>query len=268
MLIEKNSTSGPASAVLPPVSVAAPAILPTSSLYPTPAALSRRSSTSGFVRPASAKSSAREATRPTMKPLRLWSTSPAQSAQNPSRNAMFQFPKRRLTGREYSLSSVRPFVLTHRFLPPLSVPRVASSSAAIGKHLHSAFDFRSSAHRGGSDGNSMRDSGAILSSSTNYGQLSPMVSQPRLLTAVTPFWDAGTTPRHNCWPAFSRHHICAGALFSPSPSCPPFSIHAVPDSRSSYPYMYDYLRLPSLPWVIYVCADVIVSTPLYPHALH
>ena len=36
MLMEKNSTSGFASAVLRPVNVAAPAILPTSSLYPTP----------------------------------------------------------------------------------------------------------------------------------------------------------------------------------------------------------------------------------------
>ena len=33
----------------------------------------------------------------------------------------------------------------------------------------------------------------------------------------TSFRDPGTTPRHNCWSAFSRRQICAGTLFSSPP---------------------------------------------------
>jgi hypothetical protein len=75
----------------------------TSSLYLVPASHTRRSSRSGVVRPVSAKSCAQEATRPTTEPLRSWSTSQVQSAQNPSRSHMFQYTRRCVIGRQYSL---------------------------------------------------------------------------------------------------------------------------------------------------------------------
>ena len=168
MLIQRNSTSGLVSVVPRPVSVAAPAILLTSSHYPTPAALSRRSSGSMFVRPAFAKSFAREVTRPTTKPPRSWSRSRAQPAQNRNRSGMFQYTRRGLIGREYITFHPSVLcVLIHGF-PSFSVPRVASSSAATGKHWHLAFVSRSSAHKGGSDGNSMHDADTTLSSSTTH----------------------------------------------------------------------------------------------------
>jgi hypothetical protein len=83
---------------------------------------------------------------------------------------------RRLTGREYSLSSFRPLFTLTNALPPFSVPHVASSSAAIGKHSHSASVSRSSAHRGGSDGNSMHDPDTTQFVFNQYGQLSLIVS--------------------------------------------------------------------------------------------
>ena len=79
---------------------------------------------------------------------------------------MFQYTRRWLTGREYSLSSFRPLISLMDCLP-LLVQRVASSSAAIGKRSHLAFVSRSSAHRGGLDEKSMRDTDTTQSSSTN-----------------------------------------------------------------------------------------------------
>ena len=49
----------------------------------------------------------------------------------------------------------------------------------------------------------------------------------------TSFRDPGTTPRHNCWSAFSRHQICAGTLFSSPPLHHRFcSARALPHPRN------------------------------------
>jgi hypothetical protein len=217
MLIEKNSTNALASEAPLPASVAAPAILPTSSHYHTPAVLSRRSSRSVSARVASIRSSAQEVTLPTTRPPRSWSRSRARSPRNPSRSrsSMFRYAQKR----------------------PSGLPHVASSSAAIGKHLHSVFVSRSSAHKGGSDASSVLDTDIPLIVFIQLGLPSMMVSTTAI-DCRTSYRDAGTMPRHKCWLATSRRHICAKVPCSPHRALPfPFPIHAVPICVHQIPYM-------------------------------
>lgn len=108
---------------------------------------------------------------------------------------------------------------------------MASSSAAIGKHFHLVSASRSSAHKGGSDASSGRDTDTHLIVFTQLGLPSMMVSTTAI-DCRTSFRDAGTMPRHKCWLVSSHRHICAKV-----PCSPPISVSDTCSSnlRSSNP---------------------------------
>ena len=108
---------------------------------------------------------------------------------------------------------------------------MASSSAAIGKRFHLVSASRSSAHKGGSDASSGRDTDTHLIVFTQLGLPSMMVSTTAI-DCRTSFRDAGTIPRHKCWLVSSHRHICAKV-----PCSPPISVSDTCSSnlRSSNP---------------------------------